>query len=113
MPPADASPGPALFTVGHSNHSQEVFLALLKKHRIGVLADVRSSPYSRYASQFNREQLAAAVTAAGVEYAFLGRELGGRPEADSFYDDDGHVLYDRLAQSPLFREGVARLEKDI
>lgn len=102
-----------LFTVGHSNHSQEAFLDLLKRQGIQVLVDTRSSPYSRYATQFNRETIAAAVTAAGIKYLFLGRELGGRPEAEEFYDDQGYVLYHRLAESPVFLTGIERLEKGI
>jgi hypothetical protein len=53
----DASPRPAdtIWTIGHSNHPLEAFLDLLAQQRMDMLIDVRSSPYSRYASQFNRE----------------------------------------------------------
>jgi uncharacterized protein (DUF488 family) len=108
---SDASPGPAgtLWTIGHSNHPLETFLALLTQHRIEVLADVRSSPYSRYASQFNREALRPALRERAIQYLFLGDLLGGRAEDERFYDDDGRVLYDRMAQSPGFRQGIGRL----
>ena len=54
----DASPGPpTIWTIGHSNHPLEAFLDLLATHRIDLLIDVRFSPYSRYASQFNRETI--------------------------------------------------------
>ena len=36
-----------LFTVGHSNHEPEAFLALLRRYGVMAVADVRSSPYSR------------------------------------------------------------------
>ena len=52
---ACSRPAITLWTVGHSNHPLGAFLDLLAQHRIEVVADVRSSPYSRYASQFNRE----------------------------------------------------------
>jgi len=42
---------------------------------------------------------------------YLGRELGGRPEGDDYYDAQGHVLYARLATSSLFLEGIDRLQK--
>ncbi len=80
-----------VFTVGHSNHDEQAFLNLLRQHEIDVVADVRSQPYSKYASQFNAEQIKRALAAAGVEYVFLGKELGGRPDGDEFYDDEGHV----------------------
>jgi len=46
-PPAPDAP-PALYTIGHSNHPAEVFLALLRRHGIGRVLDVRSRPYSRW-----------------------------------------------------------------
>ena len=42
-----------------------------------AVADVRSSPYSRFTPQFNRERFADALKADGIKYAYLGNELGG------------------------------------
>ena len=36
----------------------------------------------------------------------MGEELGGRPDGDEFYDADNHVLYKRVAESPLFLKGI-------
>jgi uncharacterized protein (DUF488 family) len=52
---------PELFTIGHSTHSLEKFLELLRQHRIEAVADVRSSPYSQYNPHFNREPLQLAL----------------------------------------------------
>ena len=104
---------PKLYTIGHSNHSEETFLGLLRVHAVQVLVDVRSQPYSSYSTHFNQEPLRQAMAAAGVKYLFLGQELGGRPEGDGFYDDDGHVLYGKVAGSELFQAGIKRLEKGI
>ena len=98
-----------VWTIGHSNHPLEVFCDLLVRHGIEVVVDVRSSPYSRYASQFNREALCAALTSQGTEYRYLGDLLGGRVEDEQFLDEQGHVLYGRLAQSPGFCQGIERL----
>lgn len=46
-----------IYTLGHSTHSQEEFLALLQEHGIGILVDVRSFPGSRYVPQFNKENM--------------------------------------------------------
>lgn len=100
-----------LFSIGHSNHPTDRFAELLKKHDIDVLVDVRSHPYSRYASQFDTSGLKALLAKAGVKYLYLGRELGGRPEGDDYYDVQGHVLYARLATAPFFLEGIDRLQK--
>jgi uncharacterized protein (DUF488 family) len=102
-----------VLTVGHSNHKVEHFLDLLKSHAVQVVADTRSYPHSEYATQFDQKPLKMALEADGIRYVFLGRELGGRPDGDEFYDDQGHVLYDRVAETELFQEGVLRLEKGI
>lgn len=102
-----------MFTIGHSNHALQYFVDLLKKHAIEVLVDVRSQPRSKYAPHFDAHELKASMPAAGIEYLFLGRELGGQPEAPGFYDTEGFVLYSRIAESPPFQEGISRLERGI
>ena len=102
-----------VYTVGHSNHSMEIFLGLLKSQDVKVLIDTRSSPFSRYSPQFNRDTLKAAVQEAGIKYGFYGRQLGGRPEDEDFYDEDGRVVYSQVAKSFLFNEGIERLTNGI
>lgn len=96
----------SVLSVGHSNHSFEGFLALLRMHGVDELVDVRSSPYSRY-TQFNLNQLEILLETAGVGYVFLGAELGGRPADRSCYDADGRVLYEHLANTDKFEDGLA------
>ena len=97
-----------VLTVGHSNHTLEAFLALLKQHEVTALADVRSAPYSRFNPHFNRKALSASLAGGGTAYAWLGRELGGRPDDPACYED-GELRYDRLAQTALYREGIERV----
>src|SRR5277367_4220599 len=66
-----------LLTVGHSNHTIEHFIALLTRHGVTALGDVRSFPRSRFNPQFNRDRLEAALRAHGIGYVFLGDALGG------------------------------------
>ncbi|MCL7455138.1 MAG: DUF488 domain-containing protein [Anaerolineae bacterium] len=91
-----------LYTVGHSNHPPEAFCALLREHGIELVVDVRSSPYSRYVPQANREALAETLEQAGIAYRWMGDRLGGKPQ--------GQVAdYDELRASPSFQEGIAQL----
>jgi uncharacterized protein (DUF488 family) len=116
MPPQTEKNAPLsshVFTIGHSNHAVEHFLSLLRAKAVEVVVDTRSRPYSKYATQFDQEALKAAVQDAGIRYLYLGRELGGRPEGEEFYDEEGHVLYDRVAASSFFQEGLMRLERGI
>ena len=96
-------------TIGHSNHSIERFIDLLRQHGIATLVDVRSRPYSRWAPQFQKNALARSLTAGGITYVFLGQALGGRPEGEEFYDAEGHVDYEHRARARDFRGGIDEL----
>jgi uncharacterized protein (DUF488 family) len=98
-----------IYTIGHSNHPLERFLGLLQPHGITAVADVRSTPYSRFNPQFRREKLQAALATVGIQYVFLGQELGARSQNPACYDSEGRVSYAKLARTELFRKGIARL----
>jgi uncharacterized protein (DUF488 family) len=91
----------------------EAWLALVRQHKIDVVVDTRSSPYSKYVPQFDRELIGPALEKAGVRYLFLGAELGGRPANPGYYDATGHVLYSQLRNDASFQAAIARLETGI
>jgi uncharacterized protein (DUF488 family) len=99
---------PAVFTIGHSTHSTERFVALLLGAGVTAIADVRSSPFSRRHPQFNRDALRDELRLSGISYAFLGKELGGRPSDPAFYCE-GVADYEKMAQAPDFRTGLDRV----
>jgi uncharacterized protein (DUF488 family) len=98
-----------IYTIGHSKHPIDGFIALLQQHGVNALADVRSTPYSRFNPQFNKDRLQTALAAAGIRYVFLGEELGARSKDPSCYDEEGRVSYAKLALTETFRKGVERL----
>ncbi len=97
-----------VYTIGHSRHPAERFIELLRQHAIEWVADVRSTPFSRFNPQFNREALASALRAAGIQYVFLGEELGARSRDPACYEGN-RVSYAKLARSELFRRGMDRI----
>jgi uncharacterized protein (DUF488 family) len=100
-----------LFTIGHSNHGWPTFSALLKRRGVTAIADVRSQPTSRL-PHFRRPALERALHEAGIEYVFLGRELGARRVEPECYEGDTAV-YERVAQLPAFRSGLELLLKGV
>lgn len=99
-----------LYTIGHSNHEWDAFAALLRRHDISAIADVRSSPYSKRLPQFNADCLEQLLKQAKVQYVFLGDALGGRADCLSMLTD-GRTDYAKLADRPAFRDGLKRLRK--
>ncbi|RLI16016.1 DUF488 domain-containing protein [Candidatus Bathyarchaeota archaeon] len=87
-----------IWTIGHSNRSLETFLNLLNEHEIQVLADVRRFPTSKL-EHFKREALEKWLPKQGIEYVWLGEELGG-------YRRGG---YKKHMRTELFREGIKKL----
>jgi uncharacterized protein (DUF488 family) len=97
-----------LFTIGHASHPVERVIAWLRQNGVTAVADVRSAPYSRHAPQFGRDALRTQLARHDIDYVFLGQELGGRPSDAACYVD-GRVDYARLARTPAFRAGIARV----
>ena len=100
-----------LFTVGHSNQTQDEFLHLLRENDINCIVDVRSVPASKYASQFNEDILRWFLKYNGIHYLHFGEEFGARR-----YDclnEDGQVDFELAIQTPAFLHGVQRIIKGL
>ena len=97
-----------IYTIGHSTHPSDVFLTLLRNHKIDVVADVRSNPYSKYNEHFNKEILSAFLMNANIQYVFLGVEFGARRSEEQCYVDN-QAKYDLIAQTEAFKRGLERI----
>jgi uncharacterized protein (DUF488 family) len=84
----------------------------LTRHGVKVVADVRSHPYSRFHGQFNRETLAELLKRAGIQYVFLGRELGARRTERESYESN-QARHDLISRLPAFREGLEQLRRGL
>jgi len=101
-----------IYSVGYATHTIESFTATLKKYNITEIVDVRSQPYSGYKPEFNREILKQVLFNNGIEYIFLGDNLGARIKAPECYKN-GHAKYDLISNHPIFQEGIVRILKEI
>jgi uncharacterized protein (DUF488 family) len=100
--------GNELFTIGYSPHILNSFLRNLKKHQITAVADVRSSPYSQFKPEFNKENLAEFLKKHQIAYVFLGDFCGARVKDTSCYVN-GKVDYALVAKNPKFKKGLKRI----
>jgi len=97
-----------IYTIGHSNVDAITFLDLLKEKDIFTLIDVRSSPFSKYAPHFNREELKKSLEQRGIEYIYMGDRLGGKPSDSSCYVAD-KVSYPKIANKKWYQDALSQL----
>ena len=73
-----------IWTIGHSTHPFDEFLALLAQYRVEAIADVRRFPGSRRYPQYMEANLRTSLVEHGIAYRWLPA-LGGRrkPVPDS------------------------------
>jgi uncharacterized protein (DUF488 family) len=107
--PKNQAPSPFdLFTIGHSNHPIDRFVALLKDAGVTAIADVRSQPFSRRCPWFSARALNQRLEIEGIAYVPMGDALGGRPR-DPRLCRDGVADYEAMAATPEFRAGIDRV----
>lgn len=102
-----------LFTIGHSNYEVDKFIDLLKKNNINCVIDVRSVPFSQYATQFNKNEIHQALNNSGITYIHMGEEFGARRNNRNLYDVDGKLDFEKTARSEEFLKGVSRVKEGL
>jgi uncharacterized protein (DUF488 family) len=100
-----------LFSIGHSNIPADRFIALLRAAGADAIADVRSTPYSRFFPWFSSKKLQALLAKEDMVYLSYGETLGGRPRDPSLYRA-GVADYEAMARQPEFRDSLDRLQSD-
>jgi uncharacterized protein (DUF488 family) len=107
-----------LYTVGHSTHSADEFIEILRAFEVTRLVDIRGTPRSRTAPQFNLDLLPETLRNAGIAYIHLA-ELGGRrakstvveEEVNAGWEGQPFHNYADYAQTAPFRTGLRELLK--
>jgi uncharacterized protein (DUF488 family) len=107
-------PARRAFTIGHSTHSLDAFVALLGRHAVRRVADVRRFPGSRRHPQFGSEALASGLAASGIAYVHLealgGRRSVARDSPNDAWENAAFRGYADHMASAAFAAGLAELE---
>lgn len=103
-----------IYTIGHSTHSMDDFINMLKSFDIKALADIRRFPGSRKYPQFNKENLETALGNNGISYTHL-EGLGGRRKVQTGsrndrWRNDSFRGYADYMETADFENAVANLE---
>jgi uncharacterized protein (DUF488 family) len=104
------------FTIGHSNRSLEVFVALLRQADVTLVADIRKMPRSRTNPQFNETALPQALAGFGIGYDHVA-SLGGlrgktaamAPDINGFWTNKSFHNYADYALTEPFQAALAHL----
>ena len=99
-----------VYTIGYSLfHTPEEMIDLLQTYGITCVVDVRSSPYSAYYADFNKEPLAAKLKQNNILYRNYAKEFGARQNDPKYTNEEGYLEFDRFTQSEAFLDGVGKL----
>ena len=108
-------PDKNIWTIGHSTHSLDEFIAMLKSFNIECVADIRSYPGSRKFPQFNREALEISLPLNEIKYVHI-KNLGGRRKVNP--DSQNTVWrhpafrgYADFMETGTFHEGIEELKQ--
>ena len=102
-----------LFTIGHSVYKFDFFLSLLEKHKINYLIDVRSSPFSRFAQDFNKGILANSLKETNIKYVLMGDYFGARPKDRELYSKEGYLDFEKVWATEQFKKGLNNIIKGL
>ena len=103
----------SVYTIGCSTNTLERFLELLKMHNINCIVDVRSTPFSKYTSQFNREGLQGYLKKHNILYIWMGKEFGARRDKKELYSIQGYLDFEKVRKDSDFLGGVERIRNGI
>lgn len=104
-----------IYTIGHSTHTIEVFIAMLQSFDVKTIVDIRRFPGSRKFSQFDQDNLKIALEEVGIQYISM-LELGGRrkPNVDSkntIWKNESFRGYADYMETSEFKNAIIKLEE--
>lgn len=101
-----------IYTIGYSGFEPENFVRTLKNYGINCLVDVRSNPHSAYFKDFDKERISKRLQREKILYRNYSAEFGARQTDENFFTD-GVLDFSKFALSPIFEEGVKKIEAGI
>ncbi len=102
-----------VYSIGYSGFSINDFIDTLHTNKISLVIDVRSTPYSQYFSDYNKDNLEKVLEKSGIYYRNYVLEFGARQEERKYYTHDGYLDFELFAKSPPFLSGFDKLVKSM
>ena len=103
-----------VYTIGYSGFKLDEFIEKIKEYKIDVIIDVRSSPYSQYFKEYNKENICKVLNeleGKKIYYRNYSLEFGARQlDLEGNYYPKGYLDFEKFSQSENFLSGVKKLE---
>lgn len=99
-----------IYTIGYSNYDIDAFLNVIKKYNISCVIDVRSKPYSKYFSNYNKDVLSRVLDRNTIYYRNYSEEFGAQQHDGKFYSEEGFLDFQKFVKSEKFQEGFKKIE---
>ncbi|MEN6617331.1 MAG: DUF488 domain-containing protein, partial [Syntrophorhabdus sp.] len=102
-----------IYTIGHSTHSFNEFIAILSGYAIEIVVDVRTVPRSRHNPQFDAELLESDLKKHDIRYVHV-KELGGLRHANKIsvntgWENQSFRGFADYMQTPEFERGLEKI----
>lgn len=99
-----------LFSIGYQGYpGVDFFINDLKYFGVKMLVDVRSVPYSKYYSDWNKEMLERRLQIEGIQYLNMKNEFGAR-QTNPKYFRNGRMDFELFSESVQFMKGIEFVE---
>ncbi|MEO6943002.1 MAG: DUF488 domain-containing protein [Terrimesophilobacter sp.] len=103
----------SVYTIGHSTHPLEEFVAMLRANSVVQIVDVRSVPGSRHNPQFGEAELAVSLPEHGIRYEWM-KQLGGlrhttKASQNLAWRNASFRGYADYMQTPAFTDAIGEL----
>lgn len=102
-----------IYTIGHSSHTSDYFLHLLRKFNINSVVDIRSVPFSKYVPNFNKNEIKNFLNLNHIYYVYMAREFGLIQEDSKLFHPDGYLDFNKLSETEFFIKGINRLKSGV
>jgi uncharacterized protein (DUF488 family) len=103
------------YTIGHSTRKLEEFINIIKNYGIDCVMDVRSYPRASndYDKPYDRDSLEINIKQAGINYIYMGEELGENRTENEALDEEGKVDFDKVMECSIFKKGINKIVEGI
>ena len=98
-----------VYTIGYSGFSIEDFVATLKRHNVSLVVDVRSSPFSNYFPEYNKDALEICLKTHGIYYRNYADSFGARQNDRKYYCKEGYLDFEVFSKAEPFLQGIKKL----